>query len=107
MAMFKVCVWHGLLRHLQTLHNRAAACVNFVPTSNRIGASVGLIPVEANPSASNLDCLRVSVVQGCTMLCTYGLLNLTLQHLSALATYRTSSFCKLTYLSGLQHGTRP
>lgn len=46
---------------------------------------LSVVPVEAKPSASNLDCLRVRVVEGCTILCTYGLLNLTLQHLSALA----------------------
>lgn len=43
----------------------------------------GLVPVEAKPSASNLDCLRVSVMEGCTMVCIYGLWNRTLRQPSA------------------------
>lgn len=41
-----------------------------------------LVPVDANPSASNLDCLKVNLTLGCIMLWIYGLLNLTLQQLT-------------------------
>ena len=63
--------------------------------------------MEANPSASNLDCLRVNVVQGCTMLCTYGLLNLTLQHSSTLGICRQVPFAELHPIYSLVRPAAP